>query len=489
MKVCDMANRQVLVCGNFNILHPGHIRLLNFAKECGDHLIVAVNSDSIMSVTSQVSEQQRLELVSLLDCVDEAFINYDSPTCLIEKKKPWAMVKGREFENTFNEEDAALRVYGGQLIFGSGEFGFDSGTHSHSHSLVPGHFDFTELQNYAHRHQIKLDDLFTIFDKIKSLNCAVIGEAIIDEYVQGNAVGLSQEDPTIVMTPSKSDLFLGGAAITAGHVKAMGAKSVRFFSVVGADEQASFVKKQAIDYGLLSSLYEDISRPTPLKTRFRVGSKTLLRVNKLRQHSISTTLQKTIYQELASIANEIDLLFFSDFNYGVLPQALVEKIMYLCDKNEIKVIADSQTSSQIGNISRYRNTELITPTEREVRVALNNADDGLVILANKLCEVAQPSCLAITLGEEGVFIHVPSNNYESWINDQIPALNKKAVDSAGAGDCFMASSGLCLAVGATPWQAFYIGSIAAAYQVDQLGNRPLELQVLSDIVKSSFNLY
>ena len=50
---------KVFVYGDFNILHPGHLRLLKFAKESGDYLIVGINSDEIN--TKGVSQDIRLE--------------------------------------------------------------------------------------------------------------------------------------------------------------------------------------------------------------------------------------------------------------------------------------------------------------------------------------------------------------------------------------------------------------------------------------------
>ena len=52
----------VLVSGNFNILHPGHLRLLHFAKECGNRLIIAVESDRIAGINAHVHENLRLLL-------------------------------------------------------------------------------------------------------------------------------------------------------------------------------------------------------------------------------------------------------------------------------------------------------------------------------------------------------------------------------------------------------------------------------------------
>ena len=57
----------VLVSGNFNILHPGHLRLLRFAKECGNRLIVAVESDRIAGINAHVHENLRLENRKLIE--------------------------------------------------------------------------------------------------------------------------------------------------------------------------------------------------------------------------------------------------------------------------------------------------------------------------------------------------------------------------------------------------------------------------------------
>ena len=51
----------VFISGQFNVLHPGHVRLFRFAKQCGDKLIVGVESDRLSSGTALISESLRLE--------------------------------------------------------------------------------------------------------------------------------------------------------------------------------------------------------------------------------------------------------------------------------------------------------------------------------------------------------------------------------------------------------------------------------------------
>lgn len=478
--------RKILVQGNFDVLHPGHIRLLNFARACGDKLLVAVNSDCAMAIKSRIDENHRLEMINSLECVDTAFLTSESSVEIIKKYKPYAVVKGKEFETRENPEIDALEAYGGKLIFGSGEFESIAEQYLKKATKLGSNFDFSEAKAFAQRHNITLENLYNLITQFTKLRVLVIGEVIVDEYIHGTAVGMSQEDPTIVMTPNKIDKFLGGAAITAGHIKAMGANQVSLISVIGNDEAGKYTEKKVNEYAIDAELFYDHTRPTPLKTRYRVSKKTLLRVNQVRQHKISKELQSEILKKIESLIQSLDLLVFSDFNYGLLPQTLVDNIVTLCNQHGVKMVADSQTSSQVGDISRYCNMNLITPTERETRVALNNPDDGLVILAHKLSNRAQPKNLVITLGEEGIFIHIPEMDNKNWENDRLPALNRNATDPAGAGDCFLSASSLALTANGSPWEAFYLGSLASACQVDTLGNTPLSLQILKQAINDSF---
>lgn len=479
--------KNVLVIGNFDVLHPGHIRLLKFAKECGDQLIVAINTDATMAVKSRVNELHRLELVKSLECVDKAFLTAHSASELIEIHKPNVVVKGKEFEERFNPEISALDSYGGKLIFGSGEFEANAEQFIKRSEQLKGGFDYSESKAYAQRHNIDLITVNDCLNNVRDITAIVIGELIVDEYVQGTAIGLSQEDPSIVITPNQTDTFLGGAAITAAHIKSIGAKSVSLISLLGNDAAAKYAQKKIKNYQVTPFFYQDDSRPTPLKTRYRAGNKTLLRVNQVRHHKISKEIQDSIIDRVKALLPGANLLVFSDFNYGLLPTTLVQRITSLCQKYKVTVVADSQTSSQVGDISRYRGMDLITPTEKEVRVALNNPDDGLVILAQKLTKRSNTKNLVITLAEEGVLIHTPCKSQIDWENDRLPAINKHAVDPAGAGDCFLAASALALASNASPWLAYYLGSLASACQVSTIGNTPLSLELLQKTIKESFN--
>ena len=55
----------------------------------------------------------------------------------------------------------------------------------------------------------------------------------------------------------------------------------------------------------------------------------------------------------------------------------------------VMMAADSQVSSQTGDVSRFKGMTLMTPTEREARVALNDFSSGLAVISERLIEKAR----------------------------------------------------------------------------------------------------
>ena len=78
------------------------------------------------------------------------------------------------------------------------------------------------------------------------------------------------------------------------------------------------------------------------------------------------------YQSGRRLVPGIDFLVFSDFNYGCLPQALVHRLIGVANSQKVRLAADCQSSSQVGDIIRFRGMDLITPTEREARITTRN---------------------------------------------------------------------------------------------------------------------
>ena len=463
----NSSNKTVFISGKFEVLHPGHLRLFRFARELGDHLIVGVLSDKLAKEqTSQliIPEDLRVEGVQSHSEIDEVVFVKDSVSKTIKDLKPDYVVKGKEHESLSNEEQDVVEEYGGRLVFSSGEVVFSSLDLLKNLSGVKPKIANLP-SDYLDRHEIEKNTLISTLEKFSNLNICIIGDLIIDEYISCDPLGMSQEEPSIVVKPIGSEKFIGGAGIVSAHAASLGAK-VNYFGVSGNDETRDFALEKLKEYGVNSTLILDESRPTTRKLRYRAQEKTLFRVSYLHQDSIGQNLQKNMVKELENVISESDLVVFSDFNYGCLPQTLV---------NNLIMTADSQASSQTGDISRFKGMDLIMPTEREARVALRNQEDGLVVLLEKLRKKSDTNNIILKLGVDGALLSVKEKNLSPQI-DRIPALNSSPRDIMGAGDSMLIGASLALALKDTsPWLAGCIGSILAAHQVSQIGNIPLNL--------------
>jgi rfaE bifunctional protein kinase chain/domain len=478
-----LKRKTVFVSGHFNVLHPGHVRLLRFAKECGDRLVVAVESDRIAGIAAHVPEQLRLEGIHSNVWVDEAFL-LDGPVAeLIARLKPDVVVKGKEHETRFNPELTVVEQYGGKLLFSSGATLFSSVDLIRREFYESDPRSIAAPKDYLERHGIVSARAAELLRQFANRKVCIVGDLIVDEYITCQPLGMSQEDPTIVVTPIDTAQFIGGAGIVAAHAAGLGA-SVRLISVTGADAAREFARERLAVYGVTADLLIDETRPTTRKQRFRSKGKTLLRVSHVHQAAISMALQKELLEHLELIMNDTELLVFSDFNYGALPQSLVDRIVEIARARGVILAADSQASSQIGDICRFREMDLLTPTEHEARIATRNHQDGLVVLAEQVRQQSGARNVLLKLGEEGLLI-LPTKGLDGGLTDRLDALNTAPRDVAGAGDSLLIASALSLACGGTIWEAAYLGSLAAAVQVGRVGNTPLRtkelLQLLQEI--------
>lgn len=459
--------RIVFVSGNFNVVHPGHLRLLKFASECGEYLVVGLNPDG---PDTYVPEPLRLDGIRSIGFVDQAFTMTRPVEEILRELRPSIVVKGKEHEKLPNREKAVIEEVGGELVFGSGEVVFSSIDLLKKEARELNHASIAHATHYLERHHLDMNKMRSVVQGFADLKMVVLGDVIVDDYISCDPLGMSQEDPTIVVTPVHTQRFLGGSGIVAAHASGLGA-DVRFVSVVGDDETAEFARSNLNKYGVEFDLLTDTSRPTTLKQRFRANGKTLLRVSHLKQHAISEDHENRFVAQVIDYLGDAQLLVFSDFNYGVLSDRVISRISQYCLEKKIKMVADCQASSQIGDISRYKDCHLITPTEREARLAMQDNKSGLVVLAEALKQKARAQNLVITMGAEGLFIQ--TDTHDANAVDQLPALNRNPKDVSGAGDSFLTCSSMAAVAGANIWEACYLGSLAAACQVSRIGNVPL----------------
>ena len=112
----------VVTSGYFDPLHVGHLECLKLAKQLGDKLIVIINSDfqaKLKKGKSFMSEQDRMKIISSLECVDEVFLSIDQDKTQCESLKylkPNIFAKGGDRLKSEIPESKICKELGIQII-------------------------------------------------------------------------------------------------------------------------------------------------------------------------------------------------------------------------------------------------------------------------------------------------------------------------------------------------------------------------------------
>ena len=463
-------NKFVFVFGIFDVVHQGHYRLFNFAKSLGERLVVGLIQAKKNSYSGATIEERKKALLDSGLINEVVFIDNGIEEYL-KNYKPSIVVKGIELDLQMSENQTKLvENYGGRIVYWS-----DS---------VISRYEVLEkknskLQEYCLRNKITKKDIDEVLQKIKNLKGVIIGDSIVDEYVNCKVVGVSQEDPTIVVTPLNEKKFVGGAAIIASHAANI-LNSSSLFTKTGIDVAYEFMRERLTDYGVRDAIFfKEQQYKTTVKRRYITDEKTQLRVNDFDDGIIDNKHISLLMKKLDDIKNDIDFIILSDFSLGMVSSNLIQKVISFCKSNNIFVAADSQVSSKIGDITKFCGVNYVCPTEVEARVSLHDNHNNLAVIGKKLLERINTDKCVITLGKDGVFVCSSPTHDNKKELDNLPALSDKAIDVSGAGDVFLLISTCALTVGADIWMASLLGSLAAKKQVEQIGNTPISLDDLS----------
>jgi len=475
-----------LCYGHFNLIHPGHLRYLRHAKILANKLIVAIVSDKDLSKNTKehyFHEKERAESIANIQCVDNVVIlNNLSLARLVEALKPKALVLGREFEDKQPKQISSainLMKSSGEVVFHAGETHYATSDLLHDNVFDIEKNNRNKFNKICQKYDItlkKIQDRLANFSNTKLL---VIGDTIVDHYVACDAIGMSAEAPVLVVKELENREFIGGAAIVASHVRSLGS-NCHYISVVGEDSQASLVSETLNNQGIKTDLFSDSSRPTTYKTRYIVENQKLFRVSRIKDHKISKEIEDKIIKKITLLAPKLDGIMISDFVYGVITNKILESITKLSEQFGIKLYGDLQCSSQVGKVSKFSGFDLITPTEKESRIALEDNESGIEWIANTLMDHTNSKNMLIKLGSDGFIAY--GNTKSSLERQNFPALVVNPVDVTGAGDSLFAAMSVAISSGANLMEASIIGACMASLAVREVGNIPIEMNRLSSYI-------
>ncbi|MCH9034758.1 MAG: adenylyltransferase/cytidyltransferase family protein, partial [Planctomycetes bacterium] len=185
------AGKTVVQChGCFDIVHPGHIRYLEFARKQGDVLIVSVTGDSDVTKGDErpyIPQELRAENLAALVFVDFVHVTSE-PTAetVLAHVRPDIYVKGREYERSqdagFLAEKKVVEDHGGRIIFSSGEIVFSS-TKLIERIPQRAETESSRVNLACKRHEISLSSIEKSLRLFRDLRVLVVGDIVMDRYV------------------------------------------------------------------------------------------------------------------------------------------------------------------------------------------------------------------------------------------------------------------------------------------------------------------
>jgi rfaE bifunctional protein kinase chain/domain len=484
---------KVIMChGVFDLVHPGHVRHLLYAKSKAPILIASITADRhVTKGTHRPHVPQDLRAVNLaaFEMIDYVLIDHNAtPIENLKIIEPDYLAKGYEYTASglppaTTEEAETVRAYGGDILFTPGDVVYSS---TQLLRVATPSLKLEKLQIVMERNSVSFDDLRRTLDKLGAQRVHVVGDTIVDSYTHCAMIGGQTKTPTMsVLFEQKRD-FVGGAAIVAKHCRAAGAE-VTFTTVLGDDEYRNFVEEDLTRSGIKINATIDRSRPTVNKNAIVAGGYRLLKIDTLDNSSIPDTVLAAMARSVHETA--ADATIYSDFRHGIFNRRTIPAFMRALPTGIYRV-ADSQVASRWGNITDFKGFDLITPNEREARFALGDQDSGVRPLACDLYEAAQCKLLILKLGERGVLACNGKDRESLHTFFVVESFVEDLIDPVGAGDALLAYATLAMLTSRSETQATILGTIAAACGCEVDGNVPItpdQVQTRLDKVERQMN--
>jgi len=467
--------KAIMCHGVFDLVHPGHVRHLLYAKSKAPILIASITADRHVTKGTHrphVPEDLRAVNLAAFEMIDYVLI--DSNATPIENLKviqPDYLAKGYEYTANglppaTTEETMTVRAYGGDILFTPGDIVYSS---TQLLKVTAPSLKLEKLQIVMERNGVSFDDLRRTLDQLGAHRVHVVGDTIVDSYTHCAMIGGQTKTPTMSVLFERRTDFVGGAAIVAKHCRAAGAE-VTFTTVIGDDQYHNFVVDDLTRSGIKVNATIDRARPTVNKNAIVTAGYRLLKIDTLDNSSITDTILAAMTQSVRNLPT--DAVIYADFRHGIFNRRTIPAFVRAIPEGVYRV-ADSQVASRWGNITDFKDFDLITPNEREARFALGDQDSGVRPLSCDLYEVAQCRLLILKLGERGVLTCKGKDRESLHTFFVIDSFVEDLIDPVGAGDALLAYATLAMLASRNEAQATILGTIAAACGCEVDGNVPI----------------
>jgi len=309
-------------------------------------------------------------------------------------------------------------------------------------------------------HLISRERVAELLEAAASAHVVVIGDAMLDVYLNGDAERVSPEAPVPVVRVRSRREALGGAANVEQNVVALGA-TCTLAAALGDDDGGARVRALLTALGASDGSLVSVSRPTTTKTRIVARAQQLLRFDEEDDSDLPDTDADRVGRAALTALAGATAVVLEDYNKGVLTPRLISFVIAAAKARNIPVVVDPK----YRHFFTYHGATVFKPNRRELEAALGAAVDlehpqGMKHAFERL------GCahLLLTLGDRGMALL--SADGESLV---VPTTAREVYDVVGAGDTVTAYLAAMLSGGATAREAAIIANFAAGVEVGKLG--------------------
>jgi D-glycero-beta-D-manno-heptose-7-phosphate kinase len=313
-----------------------------------------------------------------------------------------------------------------------------------------------------------LTALKLLIPRLAGQRILVVGDAILDEYVTGNATRMSREAPVPVLEFESREFIPGGAANPAANIAALGSVAIQV-GVIGADNAGEnlceVLRAQGIDR---RGIITDATRPTTVKTRIMAHMglrfpQQVARLDTLSRDPISAEVEQQVLGVINEHIGSVQAVLLSDYQVALLTKSLVETIR--ANAAGVLLAADAQ-----GQLDKYAGFGLVKCNADEARAYLRReirGDEDFAAAALELCErLTLTGGMVITRGPDGATVATCDG---ASAHCPAPAVTD-VYDTVGAGDTAIAVLTLAVASGAAYTEAATLANYASGLVVRRVGN-------------------
>lgn len=312
-----------------------------------------------------------------------------------------------------------------------------------------------------------------IFNKFNDLNVLIIGDVMVDAYIWGKVERMSPEAPVPVVSVSKKDFRLGGAANVALNIKALGANPI-LCSVVGEDNDGEKFVNRIKDRNITDTgIFKSKSRPTTVKTRVISDDKHIVRIDEESTQTINVLEKEVLLKNIERLLPSCQVVIFEDYDKGCITSEIIANTVELAQKYNIPTVVDPKKA----NFLDYKDVTLYKPNLKELKEGLQLVFDladqsALEKAVNHLKSELNCKGVFITLSEHGVYIDSSGEQHH------IPAHLREIADVSGAGDTVISIAALCVATNLPPYLIAAISNLGGGLVCEHVGVATIDKQQL-----------